>query len=347
MPVAAPLPASGAVAPGGSFFALVTSVHTGMFSSKVNCLFVETLSGGVVAQGSRLEVVTRTARVVDVVGKRLRDGIGTVVLDLGEPQPDKGDVGDAVVVRSPGLSAPPLPTDGGPGLERLLVAVRAARAQGFPPEWSQPIKPIAGLTPEQLSANLSGLSDEADVLLIQKRVRDSLAHHDNPFAIIGDVERAAMHLAAVGLREDADRLLLTGSAIVQGHKAGPMLRAAASAGSMGVLASEVSTASLDLGQRIGWAIGIEMGDVFAKQFQSNVAVGGEVIEDALLAAGRAVAVGRCKKCHDVVQFTYGLSGITKSRELKCPTDHHKADEPVFVVPADVSDAMAALRAQPR
>jgi hypothetical protein len=102
-----------------------------------------------------------------------------------------------------------------------------------------------------------------------------------------------------------------------------------------------------MGANIGWALGIEMGDAFARAFQSNVAVGGEVVEDALLAANRAVGVAWCKHCRDVVQLRYGLSGITASRELRCPADNRKVDDPYLVVPADAAQLQQALRAQLR
>jgi hypothetical protein len=84
--------------------------------------------------------------------------------------------------------------------------------------------------------------------------------------------------------------------------------------------------------------------VVANAFQSNVAVGGEVIETALLEANRAVAVGWCKGCHDVVQLKFGRSGLTGSRELRCPNDNRKADDPLIVVSADAADVQQALRA---
>jgi hypothetical protein len=86
-----------------------------------------------------------------------------------------------------------------------------------------------------------------------------------------------------------------------------------------------------------------MGDAFAKGFESSVKVGGEEIETLLLEAGRAAAVGQCKKCHDVVEFKFGRSSITSSRELRCPNDDKKADEPIIVVPADAAGTAQALR----
>jgi hypothetical protein len=156
---------------------------------------------------------------------------------------------------------------------------------------------------------------------------------------------AAMHLSAIGLREDGDRLLLTIAAAVQGHP--PVaLRAAATVGAMGALATEaVPAAGLDMGRKLGWAIGIEMGETFAKAFQSNVAIGGEVVETALLAEDRAVGVGWCKKCHEVVPLRFCRSGLTGSRELHCPNDDRKVDDAVFAVPSDADEAQAAMRMQ--
>jgi Zn finger protein HypA/HybF involved in hydrogenase expression len=90
-----------------------------------------------------------------------------------------------------------------------------------------------------------------------------------------------------------------------------------------------------------------MGDTFAKAFQSNVAVGGEVVETALLEAKRATGVAWCKRCKDVVQLQFGKSTWTASTELRCPGCNHKIDDPFLVVPADASELQEALRRQLR
>jgi hypothetical protein len=329
------------------FYALVQSVKTGLFSSSVNCLFVEVLAGSV-GRGERVEVVRQDGSAMTLVARELRKGVGQIVLDLEDPHPAKSDVEGAALVRTPGLVTPPLPGDGGPGVERLLEAVRAARAQGFPEEWAKPTRPLDSPTPEAVCEQLRMLPDEAVVLLAQKRVRDATTQHDNPFAIMRDVERAAMLFDAIGLSEDGDRMLLAASAAVQGHKATAALRATATAGAMGVLSTEaISTSALDIGRRAGWALGIEMGDAFAKAFQSNVAVGGEVVEAALLEAGRATGVAWCKRCRDVVQLRFGKSTWTASPELRCPGCNHKVDDPFLVVPADAAELQRALRSQLR
>ena len=334
-------------APTGTFYALVQSVHTGLFSSSVNSLFVEVLAGSV-GRGEPVEIVRSDGSLMPLVARELRPGVGHIVLDLEAPHPAKGDVEGAAVVRTRGLAAPPLPVDDGPGVERLLEAVRAARARGFPTEWAKPIRPLASPKPEALCEQLRMLPDEAVALLVQKRVRDATAPHDNPFAIMGDVERAAMLLDAIGRAEDGDRLLLSASAAVQGHKASAALRATATASAMGVLSAEaIASSALDIGRRAGWALGIEMGDTFAKAFQSNVAVGGEVVEAALLEAGRATGVAWCKRDHDVVQLRLGKSTWTASPELRCPGCNQKMDQPFLVVPADAAELQEALRSQLR
>lgn len=326
------------------FFALVQSLRTGLFSSSVPCLFVEVLAG-TVGRGEPVELVRRDGSVMPLVTRGLRKGVGQLVLDLEDPHPAKSDVEDAALVRTAGLEAPPLP-DGGPGVDRLLQAVRAARARGFPADWAKPVRKLDSPTPEALCGQLRILPDEAVVLLVQKRVRDATAAHDNPFMIMGDIERAAMLLDAIGLAEDGDRLLLSASAAVQGHKASAALRATATAGAMGVLSTEaISKSALDIGRRAGWALGIEMGDTFARAFQSNVAVGGEVVEAALLEAGRAIGVAYCKRCHEVVQLRYGKSTWTASPELRCPGCDHKIDHPFLVVPADATGFQHALRSE--
>jgi hypothetical protein len=331
---------------GAGFYAMVTDVRTGMFSKDVKCLFVEVLSG-TVNRGEPVELVHPDGHTTTAIARELRAGVGQMVLDLADPHPPRSEIADVFVARSPGLLAPQLPEEDHTTLDRLLAAVRTTRSRDFPADQVNPIKPLVGSTPEQLCARLRALPDEAVALLVQHRVRDAMGHHANPFAIMADAQTAAMHLAAIGLAEDGDRLLLISAAAVQGHKSGAGLRAAASAGAIGVLATEnVVGASLDLGRRFGWALGIEMGDAFAKGFESNVKVGGEEIETLLLKAGRAVAVGPCKSCHEVVAFRFGLSSITASRELRCPNDNRKADEPLLVVPADAAEAMEALRTSP-
>jgi hypothetical protein len=98
---------------------------------------------------------------------------------------------------------------------------------------------------------------------------------------------------------------------------------------------------------VGWAIGIEMGEVFANAFQSNVAAAGEVIEGALLDAHRAVGVGWCKRCDDAVQAGFARSGLTGSPQHRCPNDGHKVDDVMIVVPADAADVQRALRSDRR
>lgn len=329
---------------GGGFYALVQSVQTGLFSKNVSCLFVDVLAGSV-KRDEPVELVHPDGRTTTIVARELRDGIGQRVLDLADPHPVKAELGAVAIARTPGLLAPPLPEQDRSVLEPLLAAVRATRAQGFPAEQVRPIKPIVGLAPEQLCAFLAGLPDEAIVLAVQKRIRAALGKHGNPFDIIPDAQRAAAHLGAIGLSEDGDRLLLITAAAVQGHKSSGALRAAASAGAIGVLATEnVSASALGIGKNIGWALGIEMGDAFARGFESSVKAGGEDIETLLLEAGRAAGVGWCKGCHDVVALRFGKSGFTASRELRCPVDNKKADEPMIVVPADVPETLEALRA---
>lgn len=347
MTVATPVPPTTA-APSGSFFALVQSVHSGLFSSDVNCLFVEVLAGSV-QRGEPVEVIRGDGAVAPIVARELRHGLGEqMVLDLEKPHPAKTDLAGAAVVRARGLAAPSLPVDGAEGLGRLLDAVRAARAAGFPTEWATPVRPLGVPTPAALCEQLRSLPDEAIVLLVQKRVRDATAKHDNPFAIMSDVEHAAMLLDAIGLSEDGDRLLLSASAAVQGHKASAALRATATFGAMGVLSTEaIAKSALDIGQRAGWAMGIEMGDAFARSFASSVAAGGEVVEAALLKANRATGVAWCKRCHDVMRLQLGLSTWTSSPELRCPGCNHKIDDPFLVVPADADALQATLRSQLR
>lgn len=347
MTVATPVPPT-TTTPTGSFYALVQSVHTGLFSSDVNCLFVEVLAGSV-KRGEAVEVLRADGSVMPVVARELRSGVGEqMVLDLEKPHPAKADLEGAELVRSSGLVSPALPADGAPGLTRLLEAVRAARAQGFPEAWATPVRPLGIPKPEALCAQLRMLPDEAVVLLVQKRVRDATGPHGNPFSIMGDVERAAMLLDAIGLPEDGDRLLLSASAAVQGHKASAALKATATFGAMGVLSTEaISKSALDIGRRAGWAMGIEMGDAFASAFASNVAVGGEVVEAALLEADRATGVAWCKRCHDVVQLVFGKSTWTASPELRCPGCNHKIDNPFLVVPADAAALQESLRSQLR
>ena len=342
----APVPVSTTASAGG-FYALVKSVHTGLFSSKVNCLFVEVLSGSI-ERGDPVEVICEGGASTTIAGTRVRDALSERALDLEEPHPDKTTLAGAAIARTPGLAAPALPLDGDPRLQRLLDASRKARALGFPVEWATPIKPVSVLKPEWLSARLRMLPDEAVALVALNRLQDAAGHHDDPFAVMGDAEEAAMYLGAIGLHEDGDRLLLTVAAAVRGHTPSPALRAAASAGALGVLGTENAAESgLNLGKKVGWALGIEMGDAFAKGFQSSVAAGGEVVEALLLEAERAVGVSWCKSCRDVVQLRYGKSGLTGSPQLRCPADNRKIEDRILVVPADAPRLQEALRSQPR
>jgi hypothetical protein len=346
MPLAV-APALDPAGAGAGFFALVTDVRTGTFSKDVKCLCVEVLAGSV-PRGSQVELLHPDGTPTMVVARELREGLGQMVLDLADPHPPKSLIADVTVARTPGLAAPRLPVEDRDTLERLLDSVRASRTRGFPADQVQPVKPVIGLTPEWLCGHLRALPDDAVALLVHRRVRKAMGHHGNPFEIVPDAQTAAMYLAAIGLPEDGDRLLLIAAAAVQGHKSGASLRAAASVGAMGVLATEnVVGTSLDLGRRVGFAIGIEMGDAFAKGFEGSVKAAGEEMETLLLAAGRAVGVGWCKGCRDVVELKFGRSGLTGSRELRCPNDNKKADDPLLVCPTDAPSTVTALRAAGR
>jgi hypothetical protein len=90
----------------GTLYALVQSLHTGVFSSGVKCLFVEVLAGSV-QRGEAVEVVRRDGSVRQLVARELRAGVGAqMVLDLEDPHPAKADVEGAAIVRARGLEAP-------------------------------------------------------------------------------------------------------------------------------------------------------------------------------------------------------------------------------------------------
>jgi hypothetical protein len=328
------------------FYALVSHVGTGLFSKKVGGLTVDVLSG-TVNRGDPLELVSPDGGTTRVVGHALRDAPidDDQVLDLDEPRPLKEELGPVELVRSPWLEAPQLPLgDDQDGLQRLLEAVRSARAQGFPEDQAVPIRPTMEVTAEKVCSQLRRLPDEADVLLIRSRVRRALRHHANPFDLLPACEKAALYLAAVGLPDDGDELLLGASAALQGHNASPALRAFASAAATTALSIDGGAkAATDVAGRVGWALGIEMGDGFGVGFKSGMAAPGEAMETTLLKAGRAVALAWCKKCHAVVTLDLGASGLTGSRQLRCPTDGRKADDSLIVVPSKAAAARRALQ----
>jgi hypothetical protein len=315
-----------------------------MFSNAVSCLFVDVLAG-TIRRGDPVELVRPDGSTVLVVGKTLREGLGQSVLDLDDPHPAKEALGAVEIARTPGLRSPSLSSgDTAAGVASLVEAARSARAAGFHEDQAHPLKPVFTVTPAAICALMRQLPDEAVALLVLKRVRHALSRHANPADTMPACQVAAMHLGAIGLREDGDRLLLAASAAIQGRKADPALQAAAAVVATGMVAmNQASETAGALGQRAAWALGLEMGDAFAMSFQRSFAVQGEEMETLLLQAGRAVGVGWCKRCRDVVQLRVGRSGLTSSRELRCPNDDQKVGDATIVVPADAPATQETLR----
>ena len=198
----------GAAAAG--FYARAVKVNTGLLSKKVGSVDVDILAG-TVRKGDPLELIRSDGSAIPAIVDRMfaSDVFGmhseTVVLhDFGLT---RDEVGALELVREPGLAAPRLPgEEERPGTGHLLDAVRAARREGFPAP--APEQGIAEILAKQFLEALPRLPDEAVVLTVQNRLAQARARTGDAHNFESDCRIAAVHLGAIGLQEDGDRLLL-------------------------------------------------------------------------------------------------------------------------------------------
>lgn len=139
-------------------------------------------------------------------------------------------------------------------------------------------------------------------------------------------------LAAYGLQDQSDRANLVASAILEGYQPSASVKGLASLGA-GVLNAFSFPAPMLVGA-LGMAM--EEGDAFAASFRRSVAVQGAAVRTEIMDAGRAVAVGWCKKCGDVVPL---------DAKFKCATCRKQSDSYRVVVNADRDLAEIELRAE--
>lgn len=307
----------------GDLYAPVLSVSNVPLSKRV--LLLVTVLSGEMRPHDEVELVHGD-------GTSLRTTVRTTPVKVVSPFEDdqqvtlegvmRGDAAKGDLVRTPGYTLPQgagesdLSTLAG----RSLVAVRKHRLSGFE---------------GRLAETIASLSDEAVVLLGEKRVRDALKKCTSPYALKDRFADAAEVYDAIGLQEDGDRLRLACTAALEGHEVGPGTRALASAAAIGALTIERASKTAQQGASLlGGALGLEIGDGFGVGFASSAVAVGEQIRLDLQREGRAVALGWCKKCRDAADL---------DERLRCSIHGKKCVDPVAVVPADAELARAAIR----
>lgn len=279
---------------------------------------------GILSDQDEIEVVgsdelVRPAHVHAIPGGRLSPADKDTLVTLDGLA---GSIAPGDVMRRHDEGALALPVSGPAARARatMLQAVQWARAGG-----------LTGPTAEVFAR----LPDEAVVLFTERRLRHSLARHTSPYAMRDDFEDAAAALETIGLPVDADRLRLTAAAALEGHAVAPSIRALADAASVGslVVSDAVDTVTGHAGIA-GRALNLDVGEGFALGFQQGYTVMGEEIRTRLQAAGRAVALGWCPRCRDVVRL---------DERLRCAHDGKRARDVVVAVPDDVTVTVAELR----
>jgi hypothetical protein len=174
------------------------------------------------------------------------------------------------------------------------------------------------------------LPDEIVALHVQWVLSHAASHAKG--AVVGSA--AYMHasdvLAGYGLRDNADRAKLLAAALREGYEPSASARGLASLG-----AGVINAISFDtplLVKSIGLAL--EEGETFTRSYRKSIAVQGEVWRKELMTAGRAIAIGWCKKCADIT---------TLNDALECQRCGKESERFRVVIPADQAIAEQELR----
>lgn len=282
------------------------------------------LLSGALEPGDEVQVLgadgaVTTAQVHSVGADRDSSG-GDRVVTLDGIRPDAVMPGDVLRragepdLRLPGLG--PLAAS----RARLLEAVRWARAGA-----------VAGPDGEVLRL----LPDEGVVLFVERRLRQALARHTSPFTLQHHFEAAADALETIGLRVDADRLRVAAAAALEGYGVSSSSAALAGATALGSLTvSDAAESVVKHAKGIGTVLDLDVLEGLASGYGSACEGAGQQIRRRLQAEGRAVALGWCRRCHDVVPL---------DAQLRCVDDGKKVRDVVLVVPEDLPMTLATLR----
>ncbi|MGZ4673935.1 MAG: hypothetical protein ACXVH5_04725 [Ilumatobacteraceae bacterium] len=209
------------------------------------------------------------------------------------------------------------------------------QSPGGPPGELDESSELAGEIQRARSAglNIAGphLSDAIVAMHVQSLLKYASTHASG--ALIGSevYNHVSEVLSGYGLQENADRAKLLASALREGYEPSPGVRGLASLGA-GVI-NAVSFEPPLLIKAVGLAV--EEGDSFSRGYRKGIAAQGEIWRRELMTAGRAVAIGWCKKCGDITTLT---------DKLECERCGRESERFRVVVLADRAVAEQELRA---
>jgi hypothetical protein len=199
----------------------------------------------------------------------------------------------------------------------LLHTVKTARKRGF-------------FTPSAVLVR--HLPDEAVVLFLEKAVRDALRPPKSAHNIRTGFEKAAHLYDAIERTEDGDRLRLAASALLEGRPLGWDLMSLASAALGGTIAEQAVQASRETLAALSRTCAEKLGRL-ADADRDELRAEGEAIRHHLQQQERAVALGWCSRCKDVVHL---------SPTLRCRKGQHPIKDCTVVVPSEVAQTRQAL-----
>jgi hypothetical protein len=266
----------------------------------------------------RADGTTRLATIKSLPGRCLTsaDPDGQITFaDLAREDLAPGDG-----IRAPGLKTPPLSLDGPGAVQRLhlLHSVKAARKDGF----------ATGYAPL-----ISHLPDEVVVLFLEKVVRDALRPPRSPYNIRTAFDKAARLYEAVWLPEDGDRLRLAAAALLEGRPLGWDLMALTSAvlgGTTGEQSAESAQQALDTLSEMAREKLTRVSALDRREFAAE----GEAIRQDLQQRGRAIALGWCSRCKEVVRL---------NPNLRCAKGHEQITDIRVVTPSEAEETERSLR----
>lgn len=210
------------------------------------------------------------------------------------------------------------------------------RAPGGAPAEIDPASDLAKSIASARNAGTLGsfphLDDATVGLHIQWLMGEAFKDSKGVVTASGSYQSLAKVLARYGLREQSDRANLVAAAVLEGYQPSASVKGLASLGA-GVLNAASFPAPMLVGA-IGMAM--EEGEAFSASFRKSLAFQGAAIRTEIMEAGRATAVGWCKKCGDIVAL---------DSKLRCTTCHKESESFRVVVNADRDLAEIELRAE--
>ncbi|MGZ4315287.1 MAG: hypothetical protein ACXVRS_05580 [Gaiellaceae bacterium] len=312
-----------------ALFAYVTRVSAKGWKTPLHGDPVVEVLAGSVAKGDEVELVRLDGTVTRTcVEKGLTLTSTGIALGIRLEGVRIGDIEAGDLIRAPGedpLRVFESAGDEAGAARQLVEAVHRTRSAGLANTRLNSVRTF----PEEAA---QALPDEAIALVLQKRVRMALESRKHVISMSAGLQSVAEDYDALGLETEGDRLRLAAAAALEGHRV-VLGKALASAVATGALAgSEAATRAAP--GLVPFALGIEQGDAFGRGWEQGLSYQGATIRQELQNSGRAVAVGWCKKCGDVVRLDGGL---------RCVHHHKEVLDPIVVVPSDLPDAEANLR----